>query len=304
MAEMAEAESSVEGSTRSSTSSEEDSATIGKRQGRKKRLCPSKRWAFTYHNYSENWMEELADLFRLGEVSVGEEVTKEGTPHLQGYVHFRKQMRPFECKGLPKKMHWEKCRGDEASNLKYTQKEGKFFSTFDTLPLELPDIQLYGWQLELWAELKNPPNNRSIYWVWSEHGERGKSTMARWLVQNKDAIICSGKAADMKFMIASRLAKDATDYPRFIIFDVPRSMAGYISYSGMEEIKNGVFASTKYESCTCVIPFPHVIVFANADMPYGDGRMSADRWRRWCVDDESVIEQRQCEDVWRSGFMD
>ena len=35
---------------------------------------------------------------------------------------------------------------------------------------------------------------------------------------------------------------------RIVIWDVPRYSLDYINYAAMEEVKNGCFASTKYES--------------------------------------------------------
>lgn len=63
---------------------------------------------------------------------------------------------------------------------------------------------------------------------------------------------------------------------RIVIWDVPRYSLDYINYAAMEEVKNGCFASTKYESGMCVFRNPHVVVFANAPPDYA--KMSKDRW--------------------------
>ena len=85
--------------------------------------------------------------------------------------------------------------------------------------------------------------------------------MVRWLVMN-GALITSGSAADMKFMIC-RYKKEHGRYPQTIVFDIPRSKEKYLSYTGIEEISNGVFASTKYECEPVVMPYPRIFVFAN-----------------------------------------
>ena len=51
----------------------------------------------------------------------------------------------------------------------------------------------------------------------------------------------------------------------------------YLSYTGIEEVKNGCFFSQKYESAMVVMPYPTIIVFANEEPCYG--KMSQDRWR-------------------------
>lgn len=48
-----------------------------------------------------------------------------------------------------------------------------------------------------------------------------------------------------------------------IFLDYTRSLENYISYEGLEQIKNGIFFNTKYESKMVTYPTPHVICFAN-----------------------------------------
>ena len=88
--------------------------------------------------------------------------------------------------------------------------------------------------------------------------------------------MCSGKSADMKYMIIKYYEKH-TKYPETVIFDVPRSIKDYLSYAGIEEIKNGCFASSKYECDMVIMNTPHVIIFAN-ELPEVD-KLSRDRWR-------------------------
>ena len=64
--------------------------------------------------------------------------------------------------------------------------------------------------------------------------------------------------------------------PRGIIWDIPRSAEGHISYGSMEDLKNGLFFSPKFESKQCVCPPMHILVFANHEP--NQAKMSADRW--------------------------
>uniref|UniRef100_UPI004049B2EE hypothetical protein n=7 Tax=Pseudomonadati TaxID=3379134 RepID=UPI004049B2EE len=59
-------------------------------------------------------------------------------------------------------------------------------------------------------------------------------------------------------------------------FDIPRSQLDYLSYTGIEEVKNGCFFSSKYESEMVLYNSPHIIVFANEEPTYH--KLSSDRW--------------------------
>ena len=111
--------------------------------------------------------------------------------------------------------------------------------------------------------------------------------MVRWMAMNK-ALVCSGKAADMKYLIVKYHEKHGR-FPDVCVFDVPRSTASYLSYQGLEEIKNGVFSSTKYECDMVVMPYPQVFVFANFIPDMNNQVMSSDRWVLHNVDDNSEL---------------
>lgn len=236
------------------------------------------------NNWETKQLDQLVHVFtQLGyEYIIGEEVGEQGTPHLQGYFESGKtRIRPIEKLKLDFNPHFEKAKGDRASNLTYCRKEGKVHTNM-RLPRALPEINLYGWQVMAALRLEVEPNARDIFWYWSTEGAKGKSTMVRWLVR-KGAIICSGKASDMKFLIVKYHEKHGV-YPDDVVFDVPRSSFQYLSYTGIEEIKNGVFASTKYECAPVEMPYPRVWVFANYPPNLGDEEMSRDRFQVVNVD--------------------
>lgn len=243
-----------------------------------KRENSSKNWAFTYNNYPENWLALVAPGFEGSAWIAGEEVGENGTLHIQGYVEFPIKVRPIGYKGLPKEIHWEKARGTKAENITYCTKESGGKHGTIKVPRVVPKVELYGWQLKAKEQIESKPDNRSIFWWWSEMGGMGKSSFVRWAVMEKNALICSGKASDMKYLVVKYHEKHG-DWPEVVIFDVPRSSMQYLSYTGIEEIKNGVFASTKYECDTVVMPHPHVFVLANFEPDYAKGEMSNDRWR-------------------------
>jgi len=64
--------------------------------------------------------------------------------------------------------------------------------------------------------------------------------------------------------------------PKVVIIDIPRTSESFVSYGGIEKIKDGCFFSGKYESGMVLYDNPHVICFAN--FPPVSETMSADRW--------------------------
>lgn len=257
-----------------------------------KRISGAKRWPFTYNNYSQDWLAQMAPALEGCEWVAGYEVGASGTPHLQGYVEFPNKVRPAGYKGLPKQIHWgdkdgKPARGTRLQNVQYALKDGNKAGGTLSLPRPLPKIELYGWQPSAALRAESEPDNRSIFWYWSRYGKRGKSAMVRWLVTEKGALICSGKAADMKYLIAKYI-HDTGEFPLIVVFDVTRENANYLSYTGIEEIKNGVFCSPKYESTTVVMPYVHIYVFANFPPDMDDSQMSHDRYIVEQVDEEGI----------------
>lgn len=255
---------------------------------KKVQIAPAKKWVFTWNNYPDNWKEIIVPKFqRSGLFGCQPEIGSEkGTPHIQGWVEFEKKIRPLSL-GLPPQIHWEKMRGSIQDSIDYCSKSDTKSGEYVTNKKgkkPLPTVTLYGWQQMADAKLENEPDTREVFWIWSDAGSRGKSTFVRHLVQNRGALICAGKAADMKHQIVKYIEKH-DDYPGIVVFDVPRSMADYISYTGIEEIKNGVFASSKYESDMVVMPHPHVVVLANFPPDMCNKDMSSDRFTVWNIDE-------------------
>jgi len=246
---------------------------------KKVRISPNRRWCFTWHEYPDEYLTVLATMAtNLEGFIYGEEVCPTtNKPHIQGYIEFKSPMRPFEFKELPKCIHWEKAKGTKQANLAYCSKEGSYTKSPNfRIPRKVTTIEtLKPWQQKLDDMLQEEPDDRTIHWYWERNGNVGKSAYTRYCCIKHNAVICSGKAADMKNLIVNHEAK-AGEFPDIVIFDVPRSSLNYLSYTGIEEIKNGTFASSKYESAMVVMPFPHVVVFANEEPSYES--LSSDRW--------------------------
>lgn len=129
---------------------------------------PSKSWDFTINNYTEgdvkllqSWEPEVNGLF------VSEETGKEGTPHLQCRVIFKRAYRLKQLKKLHPKAHWEttKCGKD---NL-YLLKEGSNM-------IIRVDNRAQGRRSDLQEVVEKIKNGDTIQSLWTDH----TSTMIRY----------------------------------------------------------------------------------------------------------------------------
>lgn len=260
----------------------------------KKQISPAVHWCLTWNNYPEDWMDKI--LIHSSKISgfiFGEEGL-ETTPHIQGYIRFKKKVRPLS---LFEFGHWEVSR-DKKENfhnaIDYCRKEGKYIEqNVWSRPNVLTYDKLYDWQKAIVDIVRGRPDDRTIHWYWEREGNVGKSALCKYLCVNHEALICSGRAADMKFLVANWLKTKGTA-PEIIIFDVPRSNLDYISFTGIEELKNGLFASTKYECEMVIMNSPHVLIFANEQPTDKEEIMSVDRWKITEVRKAPKHEVRGC----------
>lgn len=247
----------------------------------KKQITASKHWCFTFNNYVENDIIELmnSNVDSVSKYVFQEETSKSGTKHLQGYMEFTRRLRPKNL--FNEKIHWERCRNIKNS-IAYCQKidtrTGQIYTKGITLIKQIKILdtnKLYPWQKELLDIIDEEPSERTIYWRWENTGNTGKSSFCKYLCVKKDALILSGKGADMKYGIVKYYEKKG-EYPKLIILDIPRSCENYISWTGIEEVKNACFFSPKYEGSMIVGNCPHLIVMANFHPNMN--KISMDRW--------------------------
>ena len=258
----------------------------------KSRDPKSKRWTFVWNNYPPT--AGIAVRNFLGDRRArcwiyGKEIGDQGTRHLQGYVEFKSDRRLSTLSKLAQgHLHWERAHQSKEINADYCAKDGDWYSMGAIEPAEKLDdpfdhIDPWGWQRDITAVCLKQciPHTRKIYWLVGTEGAEGKTSWAKHMViKHPDHVLyVSGKAQDMKYAIASRL-KDGKRAPKIIILGIPRSRSpDAVSYAGLEELKDGLFFSSKYESTMIVYNTPHVVVLANANP--ADGKFSEDRLQVW-----------------------
>lgn len=145
-----------------------------------------------------------------------------------------------------------------------------FVELFGPRP-QLTDGEFKPWQRQLNDVVEQQPGDRRITFVVDPRGGKGKSWLTRyWFTKRTDIQRLSiGKRDDLAFAI------DVSK--RVFVFDIPRGQSEFLQYSILEQLKDQMIFSPKYESTTKVLPTPvHVIVFMN-ERPNMD-KMTRDRY--------------------------
>ena len=112
-------------------------------------------WCFTLNNYTADEEERLQTAIPYEYLGYGREVGKEGTRHLQGYIHFKSQ-RTFKQVRLllGPRFHIEKRRGSAGQAIAYCEKEGDFVE-WGRRPMEAKQKGKMGGEAEKarWADI-------------------------------------------------------------------------------------------------------------------------------------------------------
>lgn len=265
---------------------------VPKKFGNTRQISPAVGWFFTFNNYNSQDIEDMVKYFNISskEYLFQEEIGKEGTPHLQGFVNLVEKCR-YDSIPLSKKIHWEKRKGSTKQNIVYCTKidtsVGRVYTNMDLSKYQLFEKLLPGiegeplpWQKKILEIISGPRHRRKIYWIVDKFGGQGKSALCRHIsiLNPGKTILLSGKGADLKYGVVTHLAKNPGNPGalQIAMFDFPRTLEGFVSYSGIEEIKNGHFFSGKYEGCEVLFNPPHLLCFSNFDPDLS--KLSKDRW--------------------------
>lgn len=240
-------------------------------------------YCMTLNNWTIEEYNKILCFFKedsSNEWIIGKEKGKMGTPHLQIYVHFAKKKRFSAIKKVCDRFHIEVTKGNRLQNLIYCSKEGDY-ETNCRIPRPLKPLacenNLYDWQKDICEIMNQEPDDRTIHWIWSDSGNVGKTTFCKYLHRTYGAICLGGKSADMKNGIIDYFNKNG-HCPEAIVINLPRSFDNnYLSYTGIEEVKDMFFYSGKYEGGMVDGNCPHLIIFSNEPPDYSE--MSQDRWK-------------------------
>lgn len=241
-----------------------------------------KKWCFTFNNYHINHIEMIKSALEKLCVKFvfQQEIGLNGTPHLQGAIWLKKKARWTEFK-LPKEIHWEPMRNEDASEA-YCQKSETsvgepiiYGFPKPKKPLKLIK-NLFKWQESIEKTLLIEPDSRTINWLFDPVGNIGKTEFIKYLYNKLNGKIIVATAGDCKD-IACLFAKTIEKNPEFdinddisFILNLPKNQnPDRISYTMLESIKDGMITNLKYETDTLIFNRPHIWVFANC-LPSND----------------------------------
>lgn len=129
------------------------------------------------------------------------------------------------------------------------------------------------WQLELEQILNEPADDRSIYFVVDHDGGKGKSWFQKYYFSKYPGVaqlFTFGKRDDTAYMIDENF--------KVFFFNIPRTAMEHLNYHMLEQIKDRVVQSNKYESRVKIFRHKtHVVVFSNEDPDWT--KMSYDRYK-------------------------
>lgn len=265
-----------------------------------------RNWFFTLNNYTEEDIKMLVHKFSLEKFyRFQKEVGKNGTKHLQGMVKMKEGHKLDYMKKINERAHWEVCKNVNAA-ANYCKKldtydgerfEGGELKKKKELPMvkdPLKGKELYPWQKDLISWLESDPDDRCIVWIWDEKGNVGKTSLLKHIILNEKkfgfAIMTGGRYKDACHIISNCL--DKKKEPRIVFLNVSRDDYESVDYKAIENIKDGIFASTKYDSSMRVMNCPHLIIFSNKEPAIR--RLSLDRWAIFKISDQSkeIIESK------------
>lgn len=83
-----------------------------------------KSWCYTLNNYTEDELTAFKS-FECTYHIIGLETGESGTPHLQGYITFKRTYRLAGLKKLNPNAHWEEAKATDAA-INYCKKSGTF----------------------------------------------------------------------------------------------------------------------------------------------------------------------------------
>lgn len=134
-------------------------------------------------------------------------------------------------------------------------------------------VELRDWQSDLEQELEDPANDREIIFVVDREGGSGKTSFCRHLLSTRTEavqVLSSGKRDD--------LAHAILPHKSIFLFNVARGGMEYLSYTLLEQLKDRLVWSGKYNSNMKILhSTPHVVVFSNEEPDMS--KLTEDRYR-------------------------
>jgi len=125
--------------------------------------------------------------------------------------------------------------------------------------------ELRAWQRHVIDRIEEPVHQRHILWYVDSEGGAGKSTLCRYLLEQRDAVWwCPiGKREDVAYQLIQRAKGRA---PKLIICELENKKVKDICWEVIEMAKNGMVSAAKYQGGFYAGQRPHIIIFSNEDI--------------------------------------
>lgn len=253
--------------------------TGGNTKPQSKREIRGRNWFLTINNPS---FSDDTKIRELEKYCFQYEKGESGTIHIQAVIGFKNPISFNSVKKMFNTAHIEPVKSINEA-LDYCNKSNTSISCNwsrgfkPQTPIKIIK-ELRPFQQKIVDNI-NFHDDRKINWYYDTHGNIGKTSLAKYLCVKYNALYVNGKGADMRYAVANWENKNEL----ICIFGFARSLEGKISYTGIEDIKDGLFFSGKYESSMTIMNSPYIICLANW---YPDtSEMSKDRWNIIKLDD-------------------
>lgn len=259
--------------------------TETKSQPKKAQQIATKRYCFTkndipqneeeakvfYSSYSAKLKEVKNIIFHIFSLELGENKTF----HLQGYIELEIKARITELKKFESGAHFEPCKGNRDDNISYCSKNDETHIIGPTIydkskepkytPQQLrilPEDKLYRWQKKALEIARGEIDDRDIYWFWSKETGTGKTQVNKHLMYYDSFDFVDGDKGNIMCAIVGDDGKKEIKKGYVFNFSNDKDL-NKVSYTAMENMKDGLIFSGKYKSGGMLIPPLQVIVMAN-----------------------------------------
>lgn len=246
-------------------------------------MVKSRIWLCTWNNFPEDWQAIITSCGAV-EYSAQKEKGKDAEKeHIQFAVRFENPRNFTAMQDLFKGAHIEPAKNWVKAKQYCMKKDTQVEEGIVSKPQLACKDPLAGKvlrpvQQQIVDIIKSETEDRFIHWFYDSQGNIGKTTLAKSLCLNDSSMVAlGGKSADMRYGVQALVVKGKP--PRTVFMNLARSIESFVSYQGIEEVKDGFFFSTKYECGMVIYDSPHVIILSNF-LP-DTATMSPDRWKIW-----------------------
>lgn len=271
-------------------------------------------WDITINNYTKDTMQLLPTLPNLLKYCYQEEIGESGNKHLQCILCFNKQITLKELQKCTLKAMSARPINSWINALAYCHKmESRNGKVYSNIPEVLSRVKeqcyidprleyfkiedFWPWQTELYEKTLAKPHPREIYWVNDPYGNNGKSEFTKTLslIESNRIICCNGGAEKDIVNLINNMVEDGFDLliqNLTIIIDIPRSKhVGEnvcVSYTLLENLKNGFCVNTKYKAKSHRFNRPHIIVLSNMAPDFE--QMTSDKLQEYNIINRKLIK--------------